>query len=375
MERREFLQNSLLSILGCHVLACAPLRFSTPDNGSAVLFIHQPHRTSKMRFLDLNTFTFSDINVPLHAPHTSQPVYGKQDEYIVFDFMGKALKVNRDTKEISEAPGIGSRFLGHGTQDGDGHIWCTELLESGEVLVRARSSENLALIDSSGSSFSGGHHVARMPGSSVLVSSGYNHERKMSSIVFFDRQTNRLTKSELPLNLIISHILPISATEVVCITNYTIESSARTSEKKSFYANSTDKMISTIPQKKSRGHEVDFDAPAPLIYGNMNGEMKIFWDEEKKDLFRFGFGIYHFAGSRDRFISGHSNSNKVIIWKDRTPEKIIDVPAPAGIIQTPDRERLVILSNGILKIYSLRKNQFERDIKYDGFITSMSAYA
>ena len=375
MDRRKFLHRSFSSALAWHMAGCVRLPINSENNGSAVLFIHGYDNTSRMRILNLSSFDFSDIKIPLKAPHTSQPVFGKPYEHIVFDFMGKALKVNTLTKEFFFAPEENARFLGHGTQTGDGVIWCTELLESGKAVVRARSVTDMALIPGIAVSFPGGHHVAKMTSSQVLVSSTYNHDEKVSSLMFFDPGSNKLKKTNLPANLIISHILSVSNTEVVCITNYARNTGGDFANKKSFYANATEKMIASIPHTDTQSYAPDFDAPAPLIYGNMDGEMKVFWDEHNRDLFRFSFGIYPFSGTRDQFITGHTNSNKVIIWKNRNLEKIIDVTSPAGIIQTPDRKKLVILSDGILKVYSLQTHRFERDIKYEGFITTMSAYA
>ncbi len=258
--------------------------------------------------------------------------------------------------------------MGHSTQTGDGSIiWTTEMTKEGKTVVRARSAVDLKKLSGKNTEFPGGHHITKLPGSHLLASSWYNMEEKKPYIRFYDPVKGTSTLAELPQNIMVSHFLPISPNEVICLTNQLRSSGNADGWEKNKYT-------APLSQMKSSDWDLDFGAPSPLIYVNTSGEKKLFWPDQKEQLFRFGFGIDSVPGEKNKFVSSHTLSNTVAIWNGLTVDHFVEVPSPNGVIATPDG-KILILSQGELKVYSLKDRVFEKSIRYENTVTTISRYS
>ncbi len=369
MDRRHFLESSMAAIITSWIAtSCRSPQRAYQNSGGAYLFLEKSKGVSTIRFLDLGSMKYTDIDVPLINPHSAQRILSTKNEIIAFDFMGAGIKANPETGEVIRFPADDSVFMGHSTQTDDGTvIWTTEMTRDGKTIVRARSAGDLKLLGGKNHEFPGGHHITRLPGSNLLASSWYKMEEKKPYIRFFDPASGNSSLAELPQNIMVSHFLPISSNEVICLTNQ-LRSTGKTDgwDKNKFSA--------PLSQMKSSSWDLDFGAPSPLVYANSAGETKLFWPHEKEQLFRFGFGIDGIPGEKNKFVSSHTLSNTVAVWDGLKVDHFVDVPSPNGVIATPTG-KILILSQGELKIYSLKDRRFEESIRYSNTVTTISRYS
>ncbi|MES2527981.1 MAG: hypothetical protein V4598_12885 [Bdellovibrionota bacterium] len=369
MDRRHFLESSMAAIITSWIAtSCrSPLR-SYPNGGGAYLFLEKNKGISTIRFLDLSSMKYTDVDVPLINPHSAQRILSSQNEIIAFDFMGTGVKANPTTGQVVKFPATDSVFMGHSSQTNDGTIiWTTEMTRDGKTVVRARSAVDLKPLNGKNHEFPGGHHITKLPGTNLLASSWYDLEKKKPCIRFYDSVTGTSSLAELPKNIMVSHFLPISQTEVICLTNQLRSTGNADGWTKNKYS-------APLSQMKSSSWDLDFGSPSPLIYASTSGETKLFWPNEKEQLFRFGFGIDSIPGEKNKFVSSHTLSNTVAIWNGLSVDHFVDVPLPNGVIATPDG-KVLILSQGELKIYSLKERRFEKSIRYENTVTTISRYS
>lgn len=368
MDRRHFLESSMAVIITSWIAtSCRSPQRSYQNGGGAYLFLEKSKGISTIRFLDLKSMNYIDIDVPLINPHSAQRILSTKSEIIAFDFMGAGVKANLETGEVIKFPSNDSVFMGHSTQTSDGTIiWTTEMTRDGKTIVRARSAKDLQPLPGISSEFPGGHHITKLPGSNFLATSWYKIDEKKPHIRFFDPKSGISSLAELPQNIMVSHFLPISPNEVICLTNQLRSTGNADGWQKNKFA-------APLSQMKSSSWDLDFGAPSPLVYGNTSGETKLFWPDEKEQLFRFGFGIDSIPGEKNKFVSSHTLSNTVAVWNGLKVDHFVDVPSPNGVIATPDG-KILILSEGELKIYSMRDRVFEKSIRYENNVTTISRY-
>ena len=381
MDRRLFLEKSMAVIISTWALSsCRSAGNSYRSQGGAYVFLEKKPGFTTIRILDLGTLKYTDIDVPLTNPHSAQRILSTKNEIIAFDFMGAAVKANPETGEVIRYPASDSVFMGHATQTNDGTIiWSTEMAKNGEFIVRGRSAKDFSPLAGDRYLFSGGHHIVKLPESPLMATTGYEKEKEIPFIRFYNRESGLSSIAGLPKDIFVSHLMPLSANEVVCITNRLRDQGSSSDWDAKHIVKTTNdtlnRFAAPLPAKKAVKRELDLAAPSPLVYASTTGETKVFWPDDKEQLFRFGFGIDSVPGHNRKFISSHTLSNTVAVWDGLQIENLIDVQAPMGVMATPDGKRILILSMGELKIYSLENRRFEEALKYDRPVLSISRYS
>lgn len=288
-------------------------------------------------------------------------------EILVFEFFGSAVKVNQRTGQVSRIKGTAENlFHGHAVQSEDGKIiWTTEHQPGPRRnRVRGRRIEDLSLIDET-IGFAGGHHLVRLPGSPVLVSGGSTPEKK-HFLSFYDSEEMKLLQT-LPMEEVMGHLLAFSPSEIIGVSN-----SVKMTE------NETQRLSALLKMNQHPTRltgELDLTGEAPLVYANLKGEIKSFWEEGRKDIFRFGFGLDLIPGSPGRYITGHHHSNTVILWDHFKIVKVFKIPEPFGILVSRDGSEFVVLTKGALETYSLSTFERTNRIRYERPVSVLSRYA
>lgn len=377
INRRQFLGSATMAVLSAQFLAACASRSVLPTGkeDQAIVFILDGNGTI-VRRLGLRSGEHSDVRIPLTYPHTAHRVLGSPDELIIIGFLNSAFKVNLVTKAVHEVRPQGHLFMGHGVQTSvPGAIWCSEVLDSGESLIRKRLTADLSLAPGPGTSFPGVHHLVRLPGTETIVSGTSDLNSGKAFIRFYDTATGTQKVYNFPGKLGLGHMMALSETEVLCVVK-------RVKEKEKI--DSTKIEVAWLNQQlrpmEKRSHSwekyrMDFVDSVPLVYANTSGEIRFFWDEPRMDLFRFSFGFDFIPGNPVRFISGHTESNVVILWnRDLSVQEVISVPQPYALLSSSDGSGFYVLSNGALKFYSLLKKTFISEIKYDSMITGVTRF-
>lgn len=318
------------------------------------------------RILDLEDHSFGEFELPLRLPHSLMRSYSNPDEIIAFEFMGGAAKVNLKTGATVKKEGsTESLFHGHGVQSRDGKtLWTTEFLVGSRSQVRARRAEDLSLIDEV-EGFSGGHHIIALPGSEMLVSGGTS-EKGENFLAFFDAEKGRLTQS-LPMKDVMGHLLAFSPTEVIGVSNAVLMDEKQKSDLKA--------LIGSSVRPARLTNEINLDGAAPLIYANLQGELRSFWEQGREDLFHFGFGLDLIPGSPGRYLTTHHKSDAVIVWDKFKLLKVIPVAAPLGIVVSADGSEFLVLSQGRIEVFSTTTFQRIKTLKYDRPVSLLSRYS
>ncbi len=120
------------------------------------------------------------------------------------------------------------------------------------------------------------------------------------------------------------------------------------------------------------GLDLDMSDPTPVMYFNVNGEMRTLWDVKQKNLFQYGLGVAKGPGSS--FVTAHTHSNTVIHWDDFQMKNVIKVKGPIAVTCPGDKSQVVALCPYKLKIFSLETSQLVRTVKYPENIVAFSSY-
>ena len=296
--------------------------------------------SSTLRILNLNDYTFQDFQIPLWRPHSMAQNLNNPDDIFLYEFMGGAAKFDLKSQKSIHLPPGKTFFAGHAIQDGE-VIWSTEKFQKGERFAFARNASDLSLIPGSENQFSAGHHIVKMPGSSLVVSGSQGF------VTFFDIKSKKVTKKiAIDPGLTPVHFIPLSSSEVIAVGGV---------------------------MKGEIDEYIDLTGPAPAIYATTTGEVRTFWDENLKDDFRFGFGLKKLTGNT--WLTGHKLGDAVFLWKDYKIVKKFEMKNPQGISLTNDGTQFIVHSGDNLNFYSFRTYELEKTIAYDRPILAISEYS
>ncbi len=373
MERRKFIQDSVLGFLALSAGASCTTRLPQPNvyqskKGFVYLGLLKAPGNSIIRKLDLSTYEYTDTIVPIGLTHAVTNSSTNPDEIYVFDFRGSAVRVNtRDGKIIAkvdhETSGMGM-FHGHGIHDPDENIlWCSEITEKQKYVIRARSADDLSIISGLDYSFSGGHHVSRLPDTNIITSAGTAGEGK-HFISFFDFRNRKLIKTAAT-DFPGVHVLPISSTEVVSVSTEHIMGA---NELAHFNRSANPVSRASMSEK-----ELQFAGTSPLLYVNLNGEVRNHWDPSRKEIFQLGLGLDR-LNPGGRYITSHYTSNTVIVWENFQVKKILKVPNPLVVVASIDGSEVAVQSDAGLRIYSLESGTMIKNIRYEHPVYTLSKY-
>lgn len=309
------------------------------DRGKLMLSVVDDSHSSTLRILDLNDYSFTDFKVPLARPHSMNQNLNNLNDVFLYEFMGGAAKFDLETFKGVHISPVETFFAGHAVQDGD-TIWCTEKYMEGDRYCFARNASDLSLIPGKEHKFDAGHHIVKMPGSSLVVSGSHGF------VTFFDIKTKKVhRKISIDRELTPVHFIPLSETEVVAVGGV---------------------------MKGKLDSYFDLSSPAPSIYATTSGEVRTFWDESLKDDFRFGFGLKKLAGNS--WLTGHKLGDAVFLWKDYKIVKKFEMKNPQAISLTKDGTQFIVHSGDNLNFYSFKTYELEKTIAYDRPIQAISEY-
>ncbi len=313
---------------------------SGADRGKILLSLKADAKSSTLRILDLNDYSFKDWVIPLRHPHSMALNQQNPDEMFLYEFMGNAAKVNLITDETQLIPGSETNFAGHAVQFGD-VIWTTEKYFNGEWVSFARKASDLSVIPGKEHTFKSGHHIVKMPGSSQIVTGSEGR------IIFYDLEKKKLVR-EIAIDKETSpiHFFPLSESEVISVTGI---------------------------MDGSLGTNFNLTGMAPAYYANTRGDVRPFWDEKEKEHFRFGFGIKKLSTSS--WLTGHNLGNAVFLWKDYKIVKKFEMKSPQTISLTKDGTQFIVHTADKLHFYSFKTYELEKTIDYGQPIIAMSDHA
>lgn len=373
MKRRKFLHDSVLGFIalsaGASCSTKAPLApaYKT-TKGIVYLGLTVGPDQSIIRKLDLSTYEFTDIMVPITRTHAVTNSVINPDEIYVFDFRGSAVRVNTRTGKIlaridHTRSGEGL-FHGHGFHDAESNLlWCSEITGNSDFIVRARSGENLKLVDEENYSFPGGHHVSRLPDSHLIASAGSDRNGK-HFISFFDFKTRTL-KKQVPTDYPGVHVLPLSSSEVIAVSTEHIMGDDQLMN--------FDRRANPVTRAKMSQKELMFAGTSPLIFANLEGVTKYHWDPSRKEIFQLGLGLDR-LNPGGRYVTSHFSSNTVILWDNFKIQKVINVPNPLVVVASLDGSEVAVQSDGGLRIYSLESGQQVKNLRYQYPVNTLSKY-
>lgn len=350
MKRREF--NKLagltlasfatnLPLSGC---TTAPVAYVPPKKGRVIAagFATSPG-VSPVRIYDWDTLRFSEMEIPIDFVHSV--VQDNKDPRILyfFEVFGSGVKFNVATGaavRIDHKKGQGM-FNGHGTLLGSGDVLACSEMDS----VRLRSTDDLSVVGELPVECRKCHQVISLPGSSLLAT-GSNFNGK-AGITFYDYSTKKIV-NRVDLEAPILHLLAISDHEVI---GASLIRKAYSPTKDNHFEPTSDSYSNFKKFTQDRT-----DAPSPLVYASTDTGKKLFWDEKNQGNFRLNFGLAETADGR--LISSHTNSNKVIVWKNYEIERVIEVTRPKNIQLSDDGSEFMVLAENVLEIYST--NTYEK---------------
>ncbi len=372
MERRQFLQNSVLGFIALSVGAScstkAPLSPAyVSTKGMVYLGLNVSANESIIRKLDLSTYEFTDIIVPIARTHAVTNSVLNADEIFVFDFRGSAVRVNTRTGKIlalARSSTEEGMFHGHGFHDKETNLlWCSEITGHSEYVIRARSAENLQLIKGNDYSFPGGHHVSRLPDSDIISSAGSDHSGK-HFISFFDFKKRSL-RNQVAVDFPGVHVLPLSSSEVIAVSTENIIGEDQLMN--------FDRRANPVTRAKMSEKELMFAGTSPLLYASLDGVTKNHWDPSRKEIFQLGLGLDR-LNPGGRYITSHFSSNTVILWENFKVQKVINVPNPLVVVASLDGSEVAVQSDGGLRIYSLESGQQVKNLRYQYPVNTLSKY-
>lgn len=360
MDRRDFLTGTV-TVLGALMTASCTTRIPlygnsvmTNDKGKLLLCLGSGRHEAVLRIHDLNDDSFRDFPIPV-APHSyiHSPVNPEEVFFIGFGDTSAVFNLSTGKTRLCRQAS-GHMFNGHGTLISDDEIWCTENAIGGQVMARPRSTIDLSYSKGK-DSFEAGHHIVRLPGTSILVTGGVSFKTRENFVTFYDSAKGEVLR-KFTTPYVPVHIIPFSSTEVYMVTNKPV----------------METLGQSLFQTNIMGRNLNLHAPTPVLSFSLSGETGTYWDENRKNLFSFGLGIKKIP--EEKILTAHTWSNTVICWNKGLIEKIISVPHPQAFAVTKDQSQVVVQSADALRIYSLNGLEHIRTIRCGKRIESISAY-
>ena len=369
-SRRKFFQDSALGLfalsMGASCTTSIPSQsYPGKHKGYAWVALGSGPESNILRRINLSTYEYEEVLLPLGNAHAISKISTHPDELFVYEFHGSAVRVNVKTGEILARVDQTAEleFVGHGTYDPVRNIiWSSEKV--GDLgLVRARSADTMKLIPGKEFSFPGGHHVIRLPESSLISSAGSDPAGK-HFISFFDLSSLKIEKI-VPTDYHGIHLYPLSSTEVISVSNqYTMDAER---------LRMTRRFTNPSTRKSMTPKDLEYAGTSPLLFADVSGQTKTFWDPSRTEIFHLGVGLDK-VGTGNRFVTSHLLSHTVVVWKDFSPEKVISVPYPLVVVATLDGTEIVVQSEGFLRIYSVETGSLVKEIKYKQPVITLTKY-
>lgn len=384
IERRTFIQLAALGLTDLLMggpISCASVSDKTPSatpygataNGpkGKVVFCLNLDRPGEctLRVFDWDDHSFEDFTVPMGVIHSVVQDGKNPSVLYLFELLGSGGRLDLATKSFVKIDHRESRemFNGHGALSRSGEfVAATEVDADQSSTVTFRSSKDLKKVRRVAKECNFSHQVAGLPDSSLMVAGvmrGYDGKAETGAITFFDGESGRIAnRIDFPLPVL--HVMPLSSTEVIGVSF--ASSLSHEMKPKISSAQSASENIAVLNSKMTF-------LPGPLYYASLDGKKKIFWDEKDKALFTYNFGLAKINGHR--FLSGHHDSGKVVLWEDLAIKKVVSVPFVKNLLVSRDGTEFIALSGPKAVAYSLET--FERKSTLDGWpdVMSFSSYS
>ena len=379
MHRRDFLQTSLLGFFlaaGCTVVPIQNKKSNVTAKGKVILMLANTDiKTCTFRRYDWDTHTFEDIQVPLASPHSIVQSKFQPEIFYVFEGMGSAVRINVDTQEIIKINHLETKtfFSGHAAFGVNSeYIYCTELI-SGRHFTTIRSARDLSLIERLPAQLGGSHQIIALPETTLIACAmAEKNTSGRSGVTFFNTQNNEIFKF-IPSDYPVGHIAAISSTEIIAATYY-LSSKKSISEVQNFLNTMIDTATELTPLISKKGYQSLNMGPAPLVYFNTSGDQKIFGTEQMPDLL-LNFGL-NYIDKNKGFLSTHTGSNKVFLWKNFVVDKVFNTPKPTATLISHDASEFIVLGdNGEIQIFSLdTPSTIAKPLNFSRSILAISGY-
>ncbi|MES2963856.1 MAG: DUF1513 domain-containing protein [Bdellovibrionota bacterium] len=376
LKRRDFLQLMSGALAGTGFVACAgPITkpssstSSYTDKGKVFLCLSNDDDRSIVRTFDWTSGEHHDVRSSLGLPHSV--VQHRQDPSIlnVFESLGSCVKLDlRSGREIKiDHKSSPEMFAGHGVLDSTGRLLFSTQGLSGTKrgIVTARDADSLQITRELPLESLHAHQVVHMPGERSIVAWGNMRGPNAASkggVTFFDYASWNVVK-RIDLDHPILHLIPISSTEVVALSFIPRSESLEAGVKSS--KSSRENLLASMPSKSA--------APTPLYRVSSTGSARTFWDEKNRHDFVYNFGLASVKPG-ERYLTGHTGSNKVFLWKDFAVEKSFDVDRPNNIAVSADSREFMVGTKGGIDIFSLETFERLRQIRTERPVVAISSY-
>lgn len=372
-ERRDFLKFSAaltaasVGGLASCVTPVAPKAPIARRRGTVFITIQDSATSSILRAYDWDTHEAKDFAAPVGLPHAILQHPKELGVVYAIENLGSCARIDLKSGRSSRVDHVetGELFNGHATASRDGaFVFCTQISKKDGASIAIRDAVSLALVDKVRGGEYAAHQVVHLPGSSIIAWGDLNSPKGGfgGGITFYDYQARKVV-ARVPLADPILHLVPISNTDVMGL-GFPIASKAYL-EPGMFERSSRENQLAILPPQDVR--------PAPLYHVGVDGKSRRLFDEGRKDLFKFNFGLTS-PGKSERFLSGHVMSNKVIVWKGSRIERVLDVQAPRNIAVSDDASEFMVLSLAGVEIFSLETFEKLRTITSEKPISSISGY-
>jgi hypothetical protein len=378
LKRREFLRLMSGALAGTGLFACAgPLPKPTPSNaaygakGKVFLSLSDADDRSTIRIFDWDSGEHRDVEVPIGLPH-SVLLHPKDPSILyVYESLGSCVKVETKTgRHIKiDHESSSEMFAGHGVLDRSGELlFSTQGLSgSRRGVVTARDSGSLRLAKELPPESLHAHQVIHMPGPRSIIAWGNMTGADAShggSVTFFDYSMWTVVK-RIDVAHPILHLMPLSPTEIVALGF--VRQPANFHPPVDSSKSSRQNLLVSMPSKVAAD-------PCPLYRFSMDGTSKTFWNEKSKGDFMYNFGLAS-VKTGERYLTGHTGSNKVLLWKNFEIERSFSVESPNNIAVSHDASEFMVSCKGGVEIYSLVTFEKIKTVKTEGRpIVSLSAY-
>lgn len=380
LKRREFLRLMAGTFAGTGLVACTgpipkPMPTPTPSNaaygpkGKVFICLSNADDRSTIRIFDWDSGAHRDVEVPIGLPHSVLMHPRDSSILYVYESLGSCVKVETKTGRLIKIDHDSSTemFAGHGVLDRSGDLLFSTQTRSGSRrgVVTARETGSLRLVDKVLPESLYAHQVVHMPGTGSVVAWGNmmgSGPASRGSVTFFDYATWSIVE-RVELAHPILHLMPFSPTQIIGLgfEPQSADLHSPVDAKKTSRQN----LLSSMPSKVTE--------PCPLYSVAMDGSSKSFWNEKSRSDFMYNFGLAS-VRTGERYLTGHTGSNKVLLWRNFEIEKSFPVESPNNIAVSADASEFMVSCKGGVDTYSLVTFEKLRRIKTERSIVALSAY-